>query len=370
MKMFAILSARIKLFTFGLLICWNFPTEAQVTAENKYDDLRIFHASMKPGVACYRIPALVTAPNGDLIAAIDERMGSCGDLKFNRDINIVIRRSTDHGKTWSAIETVVDYPIGQSASDPSMIVDRISGEIIMLFNYMDLDKEKDVFYFRVMTTGDNGKTWSTPKDITASISRPEWRNDFKFITSGRGIQTQSGKLLHNVVNIQRGVYLFQSDDHGNTWTLIDTPVNPADESKVVELPDGKWIINSRVNNLGLRVVHTSSDNGKHWTTRTDSALVDPGCNAGLLRHDVVAEKKTILLFSNLDSPTSRENLILRFSSDDGMTWSKGKKIHAGSSAYSTLTMLNSGDIGILYERNDYSEVIFTAVPWTDIYPAR
>ena len=362
-------STRMKLFTFGLLLCWNFPTEAQVKTENKQGEIRLFHASMKPGVGCYRIPALVTAPNGDLIAAIDERLGSCGDLKFNRDINIVIRRSTDNGKTWSAIETVVDYPIGQSASDPSMIVDRIRGEIIMLFNYMDLDKEKDVYYFRVMRSRDNGKTWSTPKDITASISRPEWRNDFKFITSGRGIQTQSGKLLHNLVNIQRGVYLFQSDDHGDTWTLIDTPVNPADESKVVELPDGKWIINSRVNNLGFRVVHTSSNNGKHWITRTDSTLIDPGCNAGLLRHDI-ADGKTIFLFSNPASSTSRENLVLRYSNDGGKQWSKGTEIYLGSAAYSTLTMLTSGAIGILYERDDYSEVIFTALPLDEVFPER
>ena len=350
------------------IIFCNILVLAQTNTESQKQIL-LFAAPMKPGVGCYRIPALVTAPNGDLVAAIDERMGTCGDLKFNRDINIVIRRSKDQGKTWTAIETVVDYPPGQSASDPSMIIDRVTGDIIMLFNYMDLDKEKDVYYFRVMRSGDNGKTWSKPRDITTAISKPEWKNDFKFITSGRGIQTRSGKLLHTLVNIQRGVYLFESDDHGNTWRLIDTPVNPADESKVIELPDGKWVINSRVNDLGYRVVHTSSDNGKHWITRTDSTLVDPGCNAGLIRHDI-ATGKTILLFSNLSSSTSRENLILRYSDDSGARWSSGTKIYPGSAAYSTLTILKSGAVGILYERNDYSEVMFTSVPFKEVYPNR
>ncbi len=330
------------------------------------DQIQLFHASMKSGVACYRIPALVTAPNGHLIAAIDERMGTCGDLKYNRDINIVIRRSSDDGKTWSPIETVVDYPLGQSASDPSMIVDRVSGDVIMLFNYMDLDNEKDVYYFKVLRSSDNGKTWTEPKDITTAISKPEWKNDFKFITSGRGIQTRSGKLLHTLVNLQRGVYLIESNDHGNTWNLIDTPVNPADESKVVELPDGKWVINSRVNNVGYRVVHTSSDNGKHWMTRTDSTLIDPGCNAELIRHDM-ANNKTMLLFSNAASSSSRQNLLLRYSDDGGIHWSNGVKVYPGDAAYSTLTILQSGEVGILYERNDYTEVVFTSVPFAQVY---
>jgi sialidase-1 len=84
---------------------------------------------------------LTTAPNGDIIAAIDERVPSCGDLKWSKDINIVIRRSSDNGKTWSAIEKIVDFPLGRSASDPSLIVDGITKEIFLFYNYMDLDKE-------------------------------------------------------------------------------------------------------------------------------------------------------------------------------------------------------------------------------------
>src|SRR5690606_22693255 len=85
----------------------------------------LFVAEEHPGVECFRIPALATATNGDLIAAIDERVPGCADLRGSRDINIVVRRSTDHGETWSDIETIVDFPDGQSASDPSMIVDEV-----------------------------------------------------------------------------------------------------------------------------------------------------------------------------------------------------------------------------------------------------
>jgi sialidase-1 len=89
----------------------------------KSDIIDLFNAENDPNVSCYRIPSIMTAVNGDLIAMIDERVPSCGDLKWSRDINIVMRKSLDNGKTWSEMETIVDYPLGQSASDPSMILD-------------------------------------------------------------------------------------------------------------------------------------------------------------------------------------------------------------------------------------------------------
>ena len=206
----------------------------------------LFNTSMQPGVSYYRIPTIITAPNGDLVAAIDERVPSCGDLKLSKDINIVIRRSADNGESWSKIETVVDYPFGKSASDPSMIVDKVTGTIFLFYNFMDIDNEKDVYYLKVTKSIDNGKTWSSPVDITSQITKPEWHNDFKFITSGRGIQTTNGKLLHTLVDLKSGLHLFASDNHGESWYLIDTPIIPGDESKIIELADGTWMINSRV----------------------------------------------------------------------------------------------------------------------------
>lgn len=132
----------------------------------------LFNASMNASVSCYRIPALVTAPNGDLVVAIDKRVPSCHDLRGSDDINIVIRRSSD-----------------------------------------------------------NGKSWNKSEDITSQIAKPEWHNDFKFITSGRRIQTSTGKLLHCMVNLDSGLHLFGSDDHGKSWYLIDTPIIPGNESK-------------------------------------------------------------------------------------------------------------------------------------------
>lgn len=326
----------------------------------EYQDL--FNTSMQEGVSCYRIPAIVTAPNGDVIAAIDERVPGCGDLKWSKDINIIVRRSSDNGKTWSKIETVVNFPYGKSASDPSMIVDNITNEIFLFYNYMDLDEEKDVYYLHVVKSADNGKTWSEPTDITSQIAKPEWHKDFKFITSGRGIQTKAGKLVHTMVNLNSGLHLFGSDDHGKTWYFIDVPIQPADESKIIELTDGTLMINARVNGKGLRYVHTSKDEGKTWETKAAPELIDPGCNASIIRYTAIEDgyEKNRLLFSNAKMEKGRKNMTVRISYDEGKNWSEGKTIYAGSSAYSSLTILKNGDIGLFFEQDEYTKNPFVS----------
>ncbi len=326
----------------------------------EYHDL--FNTSLQEGVSCYRIPAIITAPNGDVIAAIDERVESCADLNPNNDINIVARRSSDNGKTWSDIETIIDFPFGQSASDPSMIVDKVTNEIFLFYNFMDLQKEKGIYYLHVMKSADNGKTWSQPEDITPQITKPEWHNDFKFITSGRGIQTRSGKLLHTMVNLKNGLHLFGSDNHGKTWFFIDTPIEPADESKVMELANGSWMINSRVYHKGLRIVHTSTDEGKTWQTKEEPQLIDPGNNASFIRYTAKEDgyDKNRMLFSNTKMTKERSNMTVRISYDEGLSWSEGKTIYAGSAGYSSLTILENGDIGLFFEKEDYTENVFVS----------
>ena len=316
----------------------------------------LFDNSMNSEVFCYRIPSLVTTTNGTLIAAIDERNNSCGDLKWNRDINIVIRKSFDDGKTWTKIEKIIDYPLGKSASDPSMIVDKKTNEIFLFFNYMDLDNAKDIYRFMVIKSSDNGENWSEPIEITNNIIKKGWEKDFMFITSGRGIQTKDGTLLHCLVNLNKGTHVFGSKDHGKSWFLIDTPLSPGDESKIAELSNGNWLVNSRVNSNDSRYSHISKDNGQTWATYKNTDLKDPGCNASLINYD------EFLLFTNAFNSKHRKNLSLSISEDQGKTWAKNQTIYTGESAYSSMTKLKNGDIGVFFEKDNYTKNVFVRIP--------
>ena len=316
----------------------------------------LFDNSMNSEVFCYRIPSLVTTTNGTLIAAIDERNNSCGDLKWNRDINIVIRKSFDDGKTWTKIEKIVDYPLGRSASDPSMIVDKKTNEIFLFFNFMDLDNAKDIYRFMVIKSSDNGENWSEPIEITNNIIKKGWEKDFMFITSGRGIQTKDGTLLHCLVNLNKGTHVFGSKNHGKSWFLTDTPLSPGDESKIVELSNGNWLVNSRVNSNDSRYSHISKDNGQTWATYKNKDLQDPGCNASLIKYD------EFLLFTNAFDSEYRKNLSLSISEDQGRTWAKNHTIYRGESAYSSMTKLKNGDIGVFFEKDNYTKNVFVRIP--------
>ena len=320
----------------------------------------LFDSSLNSEIACYRIPAILTSTNGTLIAAIDERNNSCGDLKWNRNINIVIRKSYDDGKTWSEIEKIIDYPDGESASDPSMILDQQTGHIFLFYNYMNLDLARDIYRLMVIKSSDNGKNWSVPKDITSQITKKDWDKDFMFITSGRGTQTKDGTLLHCLVNLNKGTHVFGSNDNGESWFLFDYPLKPGDESKIVELSNGDWLVNSRVNSNEFRYSHISKNKGKSWFSFENKDLSDPACNASLINYNT--NSKSLLLFSNAFSSKERNNLSISKSYDQGISWENTKTIYKGKSAYSSMTLLKNGDIGLFFEKDDYTKNVFVRVP--------
>ena len=333
-------------------------------SQNQFDYTDLFNAENNPEVSCYRIPSIITATNGDLIAAIDERVPSCGDLKWSRDINIVIRKSSDNGKTWGKIEKIIDYPLGQSASDPSMILDKQTNTIFLFYNYMDLDNQKDIYYLKYISSNDNGKSWSKPVDITNQISKENWKNDFKFITSGRGIQTKNGTLLHCLVNLQKGTHVFGSNDNGKTWFITETPTSPGDESKIVELNDGSWMVNSRVNKSGYRYSHFSNDDGKTWISKKEESIIDPGCNGSLIRYS--HGEKNLLLLTNINNKKERKEIVLRYSIDEGKSWSNPKIIYNGEAAYSSMTVMENGNLGLFFEMDNYTKNVFTSISIKDV----
>ena len=321
------------------------------------------------GVKVYRIPALCTAPNGDLVAACDARQHHGGDLNTSQPINITIRRSSDNGATWTAPENSWTWTWTDvekwAGSDPSFIVDNEAGKIFLFYNVWECKGNYGVYQFWVQESLDNGKTWSKPRDISKDIAFPEWpfgkpqrQGGFIFISSGSGTQMKDGTLVHTLVHVGDGNALFGSTDHGKTWKALGTPAKCGDECKVVELSDGSWMINSRWRGGG-RQIHISKDRGKTWESHYDNMLRDPQCNAQIMRAGKV------MLFSNCNSG-GRNNLYLRASTDDGATWNTGISICPGGSAYSDITITKDKKVGILYEGAGYATIDFVTVPLKDV----
>lgn len=260
----------------------------------------------------------------------------------------MVKRSTNNGKSWGRMKIVADYPKGMGGTDPSMVLDRDTGVIYLFYSYIGKKPSKE-FFFRYHTSDDNGKTWSKYRDITNDISKPEWKDSFKFISSGRASQLEDGTLIHNYVILGKGVKIFASSDHGKTWELRDARISPADESRVLELTDGSLMVNARVWS-GSRQVHTSKD-GEYWESREEKQLPDPRCNGAIIRYTSKKDgyDKDRLLFCNAASVKGRKNLAVRISYDEGKTWSAGKVIDSGSSCYSEITILEDGTIGVFCE---------------------
>ncbi|MET7642217.1 exo-alpha-sialidase [Streptomyces sp. NPDC005426] len=323
----------------------------------------------------YRIPALTTSVKGTLLAAYDARP-TLGDLPSN--IGIVLRRSTDGGTTWQAQQVVRKDAAPQGYGDPSLLVDRTTGRIFLFyaagvnqgfFGSATGNDESDpnVLQADYSYSDDDGLTWSHRR-ITQQIKNPAWGG--MFAASGEGIQLRNGPhkgrliqqyaIRDNGANYAVSAY---SDDHGATWKT-GTPVGPGgDENKTVELNDGTVMLNNR--SKPYRTIAYSRDGGVTYTPFVqDTELPDPANNASVMRYapDVAASnpQSSWLLFSNTEDTASRRNLTVKMSCDNGKTWPIRKVVDPGAAAYSTLTRLPDGRLGLLYERGAYEHMTYSS----------
>jgi sialidase-1 len=320
------------------------------------------------GYHTYRIPALVTTKSGALIAICEGRKTGRGD---HGDVDLVQKRSTDSGKTWGPLELV--HEEGGTAKvtigNPCPVVDHDTATIWLPFN-----RDNDRVFMLAST--DDGRTWSRPRDITAETKKSDW--NWYATGPGNGIQLTRGKYKGRLVIPcdhrvngnkddknsweQAGrSHVIYSDDHGQTWKLGGSTDFGMNECAVVELTDGTLMLNSRsYRGKACRGISLSQDGGATWQpTYDDPALVESVCQASLIRYAWLTEKKNsngILLFSNPAVPKGRNHVTVRASLDDGKTWPYARLICEGSSAYSTLAVLPSGEIGLLYERDDYKHL--------------
>ena len=345
-----------------------------------------------PGVAgfkCHRIPALTTATNGWIIAAWDGRPETCQDAPQAN--SIVYRISKDGGKSWTPIQTALAGTPGATKvgfSDPSFVVDRTTGTIF-LFSVKSFDaglfqsqlgtdpNARNILHAHVVESHDNGQTWVNPRTITDQVTQghdDQWFT--RFASSGEGIQLRygahAGRLIQQYAVANAGstslmAVSVYSDDHGASWKPGAPSEGSADENKVVELSDGRLLLNSRTQGTaGQRLEAISYDGGQTWGPfRHNWDLTDPRNNASIIRAYPNAPQGSararVLLFSNADSSSARANGTIRVSYDDGFTWNEGKVFESGDMAYSTLHALSDGTWGLLYETGGYKNIDFMRV---------
>lgn len=352
--------------------------------------------SGKEGYKSFRIPAIITAPNGHLLAFAEGRVNGSGDFGH---INIVMKESSDQGRTWSPVKVVAESGKLQ-AGNPAPVVDLMDprypkGRILLFYNTgnnHEGEVRKKNGYREVWYTAstDNGRSWSEPVNITGQTSKinqpginaqwnhPEdWRSYAN--TPGHGMQIQKGPYkgrIYIAANHSEGdpkanfedyvAHGFYSDDHGQSFKISENvPVWGSNESTAAELSGGRLMFNSRnqKGDIRQRIVALSSDGGATWDScYFDPQLPDPVCQGTILtlQHK---SKGNILAFCNDASSTGRDSLTLRISYDDGKTWKKAWLLAKKGSAYSDITTVGKKSVGVLYEADGYRRIVFKTVRW-------
>ncbi len=330
------------------------------------------------GVHTYRIPAIVTTTRGTLLAAFDIRHDSAADLPANIDVGIL--RSVDGGSTWGPMIKALDFDkdvagsSGNGVGDPALLVDRHTatlwvaglwscGAHAYVGSLSGLSTNRTGQYV-LARSDDDGLTWSAPINITAQAKvNTNW--GVCFVGPGHGIQLRDGTLVFPSQHTDPGgvnarAFFIYSTNHGASW-LASPDVNPTippqlNENQMVELNSGQIMVSSRA---------PSGGNGKRvWATYTRGATPgdgtwspltylnpDPVCQASFLRYSSTLEgaPRNRLLFANPASSSARVNMTVRMSEDEGQSWTVSRSIDTRPAAYSDLTVLPDGTIGLLYE---------------------
>ena len=373
------MSARFFGATLCMLLVWPHANASGL-------ETTVVFANGQEGYNVFRIPAVVRTTNDDLLAFCEAREG--GDAS---EIDLVMKRSRDNGKTWGPLQVVQasqsfrslfdDPGVAITVGNPAPVVDKLdplhSGRIWLPFTL-----ENDRVF--VTFSDDHGATWSARREITEAVKLPEWG----WYATGpvHSIQLRHEKWAGRLVvpadhrlgadgedRGANGAQLIYSDDHGQTWQLgavdatYDDDLN-ANETTVVELNDGRIYVSTRDQNgaaVGTRggaysgdgglTFVPSGDAGYKWFTPQSAVLDPPVVQTALLRASSRSDgdEQDLILFSGPDEngPTGkgRSDMRIRYSTDETLTWHDGLLIHVGPAAYSDMVLLGPEQIGILFE---------------------
>jgi len=347
----------------------------------------VFEAG-RDGYACYRIPAIVTTTNGTLIAVADGRISGCGDIP--NPLDLVCKRSFDNGKTWGSLQVIANYGSDPSdvdtyphygvtniarvaAGDAALLLDRTNGRVWVLYDNGGTTGSRKI-KLELRYSDDDGANWSPRMDVEAE--NPSLRPAAPELLAGpgNGIQLASGphagRLIFPVYAYGNPYYstLIYSDDHGATWHLGGNAGTGGGEVQMAETAGGGLIASMRDNNFagsGVRTFSRSTDGGISWDTPYNNTtnpptIPDPGCQGNIYRLTTTNDSNASrLIHANAAHASSRVNMTLRISYDEGATWAVSNLVYAGGSAYSSVTKLATGEVGLLFEKDPYGGLDFT-----------
>lgn len=344
------------------------------------NELKYIFKSGSEGYNTFRIPSIITTDSGVVLAFAEGRKNSSSD---SGDIDLVLKRSIDGGKTWGDLIVIRDDSTNV-CGNPSPVIDRKTGKIFLLstWNRGD-DTESEIINMTsvdtrrvyVMNSIDEGLSWSKPIEITDKVKKPNWT----WYATGpvHGIQIREGSKKGRMVipcdHIEANTkkyysHIIYSDDGGSSWNIGGTtPQDQVNECSVAEIGKGKLILNMRNYDRTQmnRKISISKDYGESWgDIYDDKALVEPICQASILRYSFKGYGRNDLLFINPADKNKRLNMTLRLSSDLGRTWTREFLLHEGPSAYSDITKLRNGNVGCLFEagkNSPYEGIVYREV---------
>ena len=327
-------------------------------------DTQDLWVSGQGGYHSYRIPALCVSAQGTILAFCEGRKHSRADAG---EIDLLLRRSTDGGRTWLPTQVIATDP-GMTVGNPAPVVDHSTGVIWLPLCKNPAEGGEDKIRKGLAQrtvwlthSSDDGLTWAGPVEITSDVKRPDWT----WYATGpcHGVQlrtgSHSGRLLipcdhrtraQTVQDEGRFSHTIYSDDHGASWHIGGiVEQEGTNESAAVELSDGAVYLSCRDQaKRGCRVAAWSHDGGLTFPERRfEDALIEPACQ-GSLERLTISDGRHSYLHCNPASPT-RDTLTVKVSDDECQTWSAGKVIEPGRAAYSDLAVTPGGEILCLYE---------------------
>ena len=356
-----------------------YPLHVAFAAEPAITHVDVFKSGTE-GYHTFRIPAIETAPDGSLVALAEARKHSQEDPGFGKqDIDLVCKRSTDGGRTWSAMKLIEDPGELWSAANPATVVDRQNGRVWLLYlrsrpgrSTLTSRPGTDDMQTLARSSDDNGATWSEPIELTAVArdlaDKESWRASV--VGPGGAICTSKGRLVAPAwKTLPFGVFTIHSDDHGRTWQRgqMVPGQNLGDENQLVELADGRILMDIRQQSGPHRWLATSSDGGKTWSEPRPGAGVTPvACAIERYTLKSAGDDRNRILWTGPKGP-GRANLVVRVSYDEGQTFTGERLISAAPAsgypaAYSDLTILKDKTVGVLWERGaeqGYQFITFT-----------